>query len=297
MSAEAASRTPQHRPPPRASVLASAVTVVLAAAAALVGAFVPGFYQDAPTLVSQARAQDLLTAFVAVPALAASLRYARRGSLRGYVLWLGVTGYVLYTYASYAFMTAFNPLYLVYTTLLALSLVAFVGGMVRLDAAAVKDALDGRPLRSVVAFEVLVVVLVAGVWLAEIVPALLEGTVPASVETANLPVSVIHSLDLGVVLPAFLVAAYWLARSEPWGYALSVVLLTKVATLGAAVLAMAVLQALDGQSLVVGQVVVFAALTLASVGFLASVLGRMTPDAPADGDGTPPESGPGVDAD
>nr|WP_170977310.1 hypothetical protein [Halorussus salinisoli] len=89
-------------------------------------------------LLPQVYGQDLLTLVVAVPALAASLYFAVRGSLRGYVVWLGVTGYLLYTYASYAFMTAFNGLYLVYTTLLWLTLFTFVGGMVRLDADALK---------------------------------------------------------------------------------------------------------------------------------------------------------------
>ena len=64
-------------------------------------------------LVPLARGQDLLTLFVALPALAVPLVAARWGSLRGYVLWLGTTSCLLYTCASYAVTTAFDELNLV----------------------------------------------------------------------------------------------------------------------------------------------------------------------------------------
>lgn len=73
-----------------------------------VGLLVPEFYRDTEILFPQLYGQDLLTLVVAVPALAGVLYYAYRGSLRSYVVWFGVTGYLLYTYASYAFLTTFN---------------------------------------------------------------------------------------------------------------------------------------------------------------------------------------------
>ena len=65
---------------------------------------------------------------------------------------LGVTGYLLYTYASYAFLTAFNELYLVYVALFALTLFTLVGGIARIDPTDLKKALDGHPVRGYVAF-------------------------------------------------------------------------------------------------------------------------------------------------
>jgi len=254
--------TAAHIDVPRPYRLASLATLGLAALAAAVGLFVPGFYRDAPTLVSQARGQDLLTLAVALPALAWSLSAASRGSRRGYVVWLGVTGYLLYTYASYAFMTAFNPLYLVYVALFGLSLFTLVGGLARLDAGALKASFGDRSVRSYVAFQVLVAVLVAVLWLSEDVPASLSGTVPPSIRGTGLPVNVIHSLDLGVVVPAFLLSAYWLWRGRAWGYAFTGVLLVKGTTLGLAVLAMIVFMLRDGQPVALPQVVIFATLSV-----------------------------------
>ncbi|WP_415380047.1 hypothetical protein [Halosimplex sp. TS25] len=262
----------EDRPVPRPYVATSVATGVLTVIATAVGLFVPGFYRDAPVLLPQVYGQDLLTLAVAVPAFVVSLFYATRGSLRGYVMWLGVTGYLLYTYASYAFMTAFNELYLVYVALLWLTLFTFVGGMVRLDAVALKRAVGDGPVRSYVAFQALLVALVGVLWLSEIVPASVAGTVPESVADAGLPTSVIYSLDLGVVLPAFALSAYLLRQRRPWGYAFTAVLLVKAATLGGAVLSMIWFMAADGQPVVLPQVVIFGLLTLLSVGLMARLL-------------------------
>ncbi|MFC6861891.1 hypothetical protein ACFQGE_00285 [Halomicroarcula sp. GCM10025817] len=264
-------------PLPRPYRVASLTTLLLTVAATVVGLVVPGFYRDDPVLLPQIFGQDLLTLGVAVPVLGASLYYANRGSLRGYVVWLGVTGYLLYTYASYAFMTAFNELYLVYTTLLWLTLFTFVGGMVRLDAARLKRELRGLSVRPYVRFQLLLAGLVAALWLSEILPATLAGTTPASIADPGLPTSVIYSLDLGVVVPAFALAASLLWRRHPLGYAFTSVLLVKIATLGGAVLAMIVYMVRDGQVVPVPQIVIFGTLTAVSLGLIARFLAAIDP--------------------
>ncbi|WP_436925019.1 hypothetical protein [Halosimplex amylolyticum] len=257
--------------PPRLSlayVLASVVTLVLTVVATAVGLFVPGLYRDAEVLLPQLYGQDLLTLSVAVPALGASLYYAARGSLRGYVVWLGVTGYLLYTYASYAFLTAFNELYLVYVALFALTLFTLVGAVARFDAARLERAIGDHPVRSYVLFQTLVAVLLAFMWLSEVGPAVLAGTRPPSIAETTLPVPVIQSLDLGVVVPAFALSAYFLWSRRPWGYVFTGVLLVKGTTLGLAVLAMIVFMLRGGQSVPLPQIAVFAGFSLAGLALM-----------------------------
>jgi len=261
----------------RSYVLASVAILLLTVIATGVGLFVPGFYRDAPVLLPQIYGQDLLTLVVAVPALALSLYFAAKGSSRAYVVWLGVIGYLLYTYGSYAFMTAFNELYLVYVALLWLSLFAFVGGMVRLDVEALKRAVGDASVRPFVGFQVLFAVLVLFLWLSVIVPATLTRTVPPSIAEAGLPTNVIYSLDLGILVPAFVLSAYWLRKRRAWGYALTAVLLVKVATLGGAVMAMVVFMLRAGQPLPLPQVVIFGALTLVSVVLMVRFLSSIDP--------------------
>lgn len=266
-------------PIPRSYRVASLTTLLLTIVATVVGLFVPNFYRDDPVLLPQVYGQDLLTLVVGVPTLAVALYYADRGSLRGYVVWLGATGYLLYTYASYAFMTAFNELYLVYTTVLWLTLFTFVGGMVRLNAAALKRDLGEASVRSYVAFQLLLVGLISLLWLSEILPATLAGTTPASIAEPGLPTSVIYSLDLGVIVPAFALTAYWLYHRRPWGYAFTAVLLVKIATLGGAVLAMIVYMVQDGQTVPIPQIVIFGTLTAVSLWLMARFLLAISPES------------------
>lgn len=266
-------------PLPRPYRIASLATLLLTIGATVIGLFIPGFYRDDPVLLPQIYGQDLLTLVVAVPALAVSVYYATRGSLRGYIAWLGVTGYLLYTYASYAFMTAFNELYLVYTTLLWLTLFTFVGGMVRLDAAALQSDLSEMSVHPYVGFQLLVVGLISLLWLSEILPATLAGTTPASIDEPGLPTSVIYSLDLGVIVPAFALTAYWLWKRRAWGYAFTAVLLVKIATLGGAVLMMIVYMLRDGQAVPLPQILIFGMLTILSLGLLARFLKGISPES------------------
>ncbi len=257
----------------------SLTTLLLTTVATLVGLFAPNFYRDHPVLLPQIYGQDLLTLVVGVPALAVSLYYADRGSLRGYDVWLGVTGYLLYTYSSYAFMTAFNELYLVYVALLWLTLFTFVGGMVRLDAATLKRDLSGTSVRPYVAFQLSLAVLVSLLWLSEILPATLAGTTPPAIAEAGLPTAVIYSLDLGIIVPGFALTASWLRNRRAWGYAFTAVLLVKIATLGGAVLAMIVFMILDGQVVPLPQILIFGTLTAVSLVLMGRFLVAIDPES------------------
>ena len=201
-----------------------------------------------------------------LPLLAVGLWLARRGSLRGRVLWLGALGYLTYTYAVYAVITRFNPFFLGYVALFGLSLYTLVGGLLATDVEAVARRLEDRlPARFVAGYLVVMAGLVALLWLAEIVPATLAGTAPPSVAAVGLPANVVHVLDLGVLLPAMLVAARWLVAGRPWGYLLPGVLLVKVGAIGLAVLGMLAWMAVGGEPAAPVEVAVFGGLTLASL--------------------------------
>jgi hypothetical protein len=246
----------------RAAYLLSAIAAPLAVAAALVGLLVPGLYRDPALLISQARGQDLVTLLVGVPLLVGGLTAARRSSTRGRLIWLGALGYLAYAYATFAFGSRFNPLFLVYLALLGLAVYALMLGLVGTNARAVAAGFGQRaPTRLIGGFFLGLAGLVALLWLAEIIPALLAGGLPESVLEAQSPTNVIHVLDLALVLPAFALAGVLLARHQPWGYVLAGLLLAKAATLGLAILAMALFMHLDQQPVEPGLVLFFTILT------------------------------------
>ena len=255
------------------------LSVVLApfvALAAATGLLVPGFYRDAPTWVSQARGQDLVTLVVAVPLLVVGLIGARRGSVRCLLLWLGAVGYMAYAWATYAFATHFNPLFLVYVLNFGLSVYALVFGLIRLDVGRLRTAFSPHaPTRLVAASLIVMGVVTALLWLGPDVLALLAGQVPGDVTEAGLLSNPIHVLDLGLVLPAAVLTGVLLGRRRPWGFVLGAYFLVKFATLGLAIMSMSAFMVADGQPVSVPLVGVFAAWTVASAvlawWFLSSV--------------------------
>jgi hypothetical protein len=254
----------------------SLVLVPFVALAAGTGLLVPGFYRDAPTWVSQARGQDLVTLLVGVPLLVVGLIGARRGSARCLLVWLGAVGYMAYAYATYAFATHFNPLFLVYVLNFGLSVYALVFGLIRLDVGRLRSAFSpDAPRRLVAGALVGMGLLVALLWLGQDVPALLAGRVPGDVTDAGLLTNPIHVLDLGLVIPAAVLTGVLLARRRPWGFVLGAYFLVRFTTLGLAIMSMSVFMVADGQPLSVPLVVVFAVWTVWSAvlawWFLSSV--------------------------
>jgi hypothetical protein len=214
---------------------------VLAAIAAGVGLFVENLYRDPPSLVAQAIAQDVITLVVALPALVIAAILASRGSERGQLVWLGVLGYVVYTYLTYAFGIRFNPMFLVYVALLGCSLYALIGGLATTDFEALKVTFAQKtPVKAASVFLAVVAVLFYLVWLSEAVPAVLMGEVPQSVVEDGTPTNVVHVVDMAWLLPGMLLTALWLWRKRAIGYALAGALLTLLALLVLAIVAMAV---------------------------------------------------------
>jgi hypothetical protein len=244
--------------------------------AAGTGLLVPGLYRDAPTWVSQARGQDLVTLLVGAPLLVVGLIGARRGSVRCLLLWLGAVGYMAYAYATYAFATHFNPLFLVYVLNFGLAVYALVFGLIRLDAGRLRSAFSPHaPTRLVAGALIGMGLLTAVLWLGPDLLAVIAGRVPSDVIEAGLLTNPIHVLDLGLVLPAAVLTGVLLARRRPWGFVLGAYFLVKFTTLGLAIMSMSVFMVADGQSLSVPLVVVFAVWTVVSAvlawWFLSSV--------------------------
>lgn len=88
----------------RSAVVLSMVVVVSAAAASLITLVWRGSFPDpspdtiANSVLAEARGWSAATLLVAIPLAMLSLRAARRGSVRGRLVWLGVLAYFVYTY-------------------------------------------------------------------------------------------------------------------------------------------------------------------------------------------------------
>ncbi len=268
--------------PRRLEIGLSIVTFLLAAGASLAGLLAAGLYRDPAVLIPQVRGQDLITLVVGLPLLAVGTVGVARDALRGRVLWLGALAYLIYTYATYAFGAVWNPLFLVYAALLGLSTYLFVLGLLATSPEAASRTLGPHvPRRTVGWFLIVTAAVFALLWLADEVGALVRGEVPRSVAQIQVPTNFVHAIDLSIVLPALAITGWLVLKGRPWGYLLGPVLLAKVVTLGAAVLAMAWFSVRRGFRADAGLNGVFVGVTL-----FASVLLALSLRAGGRADGT-----------
>jgi hypothetical protein len=238
------------------------------------------YHYDTVTSASQEKAQDVVTLLLGIPLLVVSLRLFRRGSLRGHLLLTGTLGYFLYTYASMAFLTAYNPLFLVYVALFSASLFAFVLALASIDRQTLPAHFSTHlPRRSIAALLFALGVFLLLMWLGLIVPALIQGEIPRGLESTT--TLVIQVLDLGVIVPVAVLSALLLLRRSPLGYLLASIVLIKSVTLGTAVSAMVVGQLLAGVQLSIGEIVGFPLLALIGIGLTIGLLIHVSEAEPA----------------
>ena len=102
-------------------------------------------------------------------------------------------------------------------------------------------------------------------WLDRIVPPLMAGIPPIGLESYT--TLVIQALDLGIIVPISVLTAILLWRDQPWGYALSAVVLIKGLTMGAALVAMIIGMILAGVPVSPVEIIMFLFIALAALVF------------------------------
>ena len=222
-------------------------------------------------MVDQARAADLATLFLAVPTFAIALWMAGRGSGRARLVVAGSLGYLVYTYAIYAFQVVVSPVTPLHIAVLGLAAWALL-----LQAPAlVRDTAGtgaGLPRRTTAGFLALVAVLFAALWLGQIASAITSGELPAAISDLNLPTSAVYTLDLAFVLPLLALGAWLLVRNPDAGYPLALAGLVFAVQMAISVFALFVIQAARGELTDPSVAVVFAVISVIAAVLAASGL-------------------------
>jgi hypothetical protein len=220
-----------------------------------------GLYSyDTISMAAQAQGNDVVTLFVGVPLLAFSGWLAFKNSMRGRLLLTGTLGFFLYTYMSMSMLSAFNMLFLVYVGLFSMSLFAFILCMMSFDIRRLPSYFSPKlPHGWIAGLLFFVAGFLALAWLGRILPPLINNTTPALENTTTL---VIQAMDLGLIVPLFILAGILLLRHNPWGYLLASVSLLKGITLGLGVSMMAINMMLRGVAVKMAIVVPFLVITI-----------------------------------
>lgn len=250
-SSASLSNSPGGDPIPRRAVwlwlaLGAAIVSIIGSVVALV---IPAIYASlTPAFLPQALAQDVGNLAVASPAMVILGILALRGSLRAYLLWLGVIIFTVYNYVIYTLSVPFGSLYLVWVAVLGLCLYALIGGIATVDHNLIQGAYSSRRTVTAAAWTLIVAVpLIAFVWLSEDLPALLSGTTPQSLIDLAIPTNPVHILDLSFFLPAALLIGIWLLHEKPLAYTIAPALLVFLVLTGVPILVTPVVQVVRGK--------------------------------------------------
>ena len=261
---------------PRWVPLWSLLVAVLVVVASVSGLTDPDVYaQETANWTTQAKGQDLGNLLAVVVLLVSADRY-RRGSARAGLVWLGTLLYLVYAFIVYAVAVHLNGLFLVYVAVLGLSAWAVIFHHGALRRAALTFP-SGGIRRTASAVIVTVGLLFTGMWLGELVPALLSGEVPASLVEAGLWVNPIHVIDLSMVLPAFVLTGVAAWRGRGWGLFWLGPWLVFSALMGASIVAAMLLMAGGGGQGTLPPTVLVSVVVLASLAAAAAHLRRPTP--------------------
>lgn len=256
------------------------IVAVLAGVAAGLGVFVRGdgtyqtvtsvrgvTYQMATTGVYANNAQrvvaegigwDVVTLFLAVPALLATLPFVVRGSFRGRLIATGLLGYLFYQYLEYAVTWAFGPLFPLFIVIYAASLAGIVWLGVSLSRAGVQGRFDDRfPRRSYAFLTAGMAVLLTLLWARRIATGLSGDLEGASLwgETTM----VVQALDLGLVVPSALFIAMLVWRQSTIGYLLGAIWIVTSIGLSSAIVGMLIAAGLVGGAFEIPPIVIFGA--------------------------------------
>jgi len=112
----------------------SVVAVLPAIVGNIIALVVPSIYARlTPVFFPQAIAQDVASLVFVSPAWLILVVLALRGSVRAYLLWLGVSTFTVYNYVIYTFSVPFGSLFLLWVAVFGLSLFALFGGVTSID--------------------------------------------------------------------------------------------------------------------------------------------------------------------
>jgi hypothetical protein len=255
----------------------SMVAALLAVAGSIISLSVKNIYAGlTPAFLPQAISQDIANLAIISPMWLILALLALRGSLRAYLLWLGVLTFTVYNYVIYTFSIPFGSLFLLWVAVFGMCIYSLIGGVTAVDHKVVESTFTSRRAIKVVAwFLIITAILFCFLWLSEDIPALLSNTRPQSTMDMALPTNPVHILDLGFFLPAVIATGVMLIKKKSLAYTLAPSFIVFLILTGIPILITPVVQSVRGEIAAWGVVVPIGTLTVILLGLLIWLLSTM----------------------
>jgi len=236
----------------------SVVLLFLTVITSLLDLFYPPiFYHETLSSQAQVMGQDLINLLLGVPALALSLYYSKKGSIKSRIILIGVLAYLAYTFLSYGVLFKLNPGFIIYSADFAVSLYATLLAIAGLEIDRLKINTTEKTRRNAQYSMILVILIIIFLWSPDLAAYYLQGEIPAAITQDGFHTLIIPFQDLSIILPLTLLTIWLLRREKAWGYILTPIILVKVFSIAVAVLGMIAVMYYYGAPLSIPQVGIF----------------------------------------
>ena len=208
-------------------LLLSLPLVFMIIVASLVGLRTPDFYSaETPNWQVQSIGQDWVDLILIAPSLLITSILAHRNNKVAHYLWGGLLLYSTYTFTLYCFDVHFNTLFILYCLCLGLSFYSFIYFLYLQLVTQVEDILEFRTINKITGtYFIIISVLFYFLWLAEIIPAIIQKIIPRSIVDVGLFTNGVHVLDLSIILPMIFMTGVLLLKKKQLGFTLAPVIL------------------------------------------------------------------------
>ncbi len=225
-------------------------------------------------LAPQGIAQDFITLFLALPVLLISLVYSLKGSVRGKLVYTGVTSYLFVTYLFYLAMGTYSYLFLVYVILLGSTAASLTLDMLSLGqidlTGQLKQQASVKAAGSFLIFNGLAIGLL---WLGRVVPPLIDGTIyPEGLD--HYTTMIVQGFDLALLLPLSIVSGFLLYQRNEAGILLGIVYLVFLSILMTSLTAKIIYMGILGQN-IIPVVFIIPVFMLTAYGFSYSLIKKL----------------------
>lgn len=196
-------------------------------------------YQDGDWANAQWLGQDMVSLLLASPLLfMAQHQSVKYQNWKWKMVWSGVFFYFVYTYAFFMFAAKLTFLYLFHLPIFSLAVIGFVISVLDIFSTEFKISMKNTTLKwTIIGYTIFISIMISVLWLKDIFAHL---TIPghrSDVPGGEAPL-IIYSLDLAIVIPLMLLAAFGYWQEKQYGYKLIGIMLVKSSTLGFALMAM-----------------------------------------------------------
>ena len=226
-----------------ASTVLRPLTFVLAVLLTIVsyfGAFVANTYErEVASMAAQGMGQDIIDLFLVVPVLIISLVFMQKNNKTAIFIFGGTVFYILYSFVIYSLGIHFNNLFLLYCFTFGCSLYLFILYLFHLNGLEVKSWFEDKtPIRLIGIYLIVISAMFYFLWLKDIIPAILNNSIPKSVSDYDLLVNPVHVIDLAVALPGLVITSILLMKRNNLGYIFAPIFLVFTIILVIALVAM-----------------------------------------------------------